>query len=720
MIITSKTFSAFAELVLSSNDLEDKLRAPDPAISDDGLSALAKFRTPELPGRAPGLSLLRPAKSGRSAFPGRSHLGDQRARGFVLHFFANHELLALELMALALLKWPDAPEGFRRGLVQTMIEEQNHMRLYLDRMKDLNVEFGEAPLNAFFWNSMRDLASPMEFAAAMAMTFEQANLDFALHYETLFRSEGDHVTADIMSRVRLEEIGHVKHGVIWFERWRPKCERLFKEWQGSLHWPMTPARAKGLLFDREGRLAAGLPQEFVDELEVHNQSKGRPPRVFWFNPGCEQEIEAGDLSWTPPKAIQALTADYGSLMGLLANKSDIVLVHHMPSVHFLKSLDRLGFDIPEFVLQQDLKTLTARKFTALEPWGWSPASRNFFAPLRPQVLGLDKESDRTPPTAKSSIFSKNIAADLREKMSLNTPATLRPNSMIEAERALDLLRSSSPSDTVVFKAPFSASGRGMIRIKEGGLSPKDSSWISSTIERHGFLLAEPWLDKWIDLSAHIDISKDGAVRFIGFTRFWTDLRGQYRGHVLGRLLDDAGSDVLRLWHSENGWQQTLRDTVTRVGHEAFQMGYYGPLGIDAFIYRSGEGFMLRPLVEINPRWSMGRVALSISSRLGPKRCGLWIHVSANEIKRSGHSNFSALVQALELSHVTEMVTNGLAKIIHQGVFSLNDPASSTQAIALLIVGKDLAECSGILSRAGINDPQLMGFVTEPKLSTPAS
>ena len=64
---------------------------------------------------------------------------DPVERGRVLHFFANHELLALELMAVALLRFPDAPHSFRRGIIETMKEEQKHLNLYIESMNRLGV-----------------------------------------------------------------------------------------------------------------------------------------------------------------------------------------------------------------------------------------------------------------------------------------------------------------------------------------------------------------------------------------------------------------------------------------------------------------------------------------------------------------------------------------------------------------------------------------------------
>src|SRR5690242_15839850 len=126
----------------------------------------------------------------------------------------------MELMALVLLRFPEAPFQFRLGLARIIQEEQSHLRLYLSRMKELGVQFGDLPVSDYFWNAMKGLKSPLEFVVQMSLTFEQANLDFSLFFMNAIKKVGDEKTAAVLDRVFREEIGHVKHGLIWFNRWR--------------------------------------------------------------------------------------------------------------------------------------------------------------------------------------------------------------------------------------------------------------------------------------------------------------------------------------------------------------------------------------------------------------------------------------------------------------------------------------------------------------------
>ena len=90
-------------------------------------------------------------------------------------------------MALALLRFPDAPTAFRIGIGHTLLEERNHMLLYIDRMNELGIEFGDIKVNNFFWNAIKDMKTPTDYCVRMAMTLEQANLDYALHYLNEFK-----------------------------------------------------------------------------------------------------------------------------------------------------------------------------------------------------------------------------------------------------------------------------------------------------------------------------------------------------------------------------------------------------------------------------------------------------------------------------------------------------------------------------------------------------
>lgn len=113
-----------------------------------------RFRTPESPGRP---SMLKVGKA--PPFPVGRQFEDPRSCGHALHYFANHELLALEVMALVLLKFPDAPEAFRQGVSRTMGDEQRHLLLLINQMNALGVEFGELPVNDYFWRVLSNISS---------------------------------------------------------------------------------------------------------------------------------------------------------------------------------------------------------------------------------------------------------------------------------------------------------------------------------------------------------------------------------------------------------------------------------------------------------------------------------------------------------------------------------------------------------------------------------
>jgi len=164
----------FAEQVLFGTTIEAKLSFPREEIIDTmpghGIVTPRQLTRPK--------HLMLRDDGVRAKHPSQAKLVDEKERGKLLHFFGNHELLATELMALALLKFPNAPASFRRGLLETLKDEQMHTRLYMHRMEQCGVEFGELPLNDYFWKSVSSMEDPLDYVTRLSLTFEQANLNY--------------------------------------------------------------------------------------------------------------------------------------------------------------------------------------------------------------------------------------------------------------------------------------------------------------------------------------------------------------------------------------------------------------------------------------------------------------------------------------------------------------------------------------------------------------
>jgi uncharacterized ferritin-like protein (DUF455 family) len=247
--------------IVTTESLEEKL-APGPAgLTDERPGPALRLRRPARP---PGLEIQ---PSTRVKVPPVAGMGDPAQRARILHALANHELQAAELFAWALLAFPEAPAGFRRGLLAILGDEQRHTRMYAASCEALGVRFGELPVTGYFWGKVGSIRSPRDFVCAMSLTFENANLDHTTEYAAAARAAGDEKTAAVIDRVHRDEVEHVRFGWTWLDRFREEGETLWDAFRASLTWPLRPAKARGARFHREGREAAGLDPEFIRRLE---------------------------------------------------------------------------------------------------------------------------------------------------------------------------------------------------------------------------------------------------------------------------------------------------------------------------------------------------------------------------------------------------------------------------------------------------------------------
>lgn len=253
---------AFAERVLQSESISEKLRPlEDPATDNEpGLAC-----RPERPARPPQLQF-----AGRKQAPLMPHANtfpDPAKRALAHHIMANHELQALEVMAFTLVAFPDAPPEFRDGLARIMADEQRHTRMHIERAAVLGMQFGEVPVNGYFWAKALEFTSVLDYLAGLPLTFEGCNLDHTLEFAESFEAAGDSRSAALMRVIHRDEIEHVRFGLDWLRRLKPAEQSDWEAYVSHLHWPLRPEKSKGKTFHREPRLAAGMTEEFLDQLK---------------------------------------------------------------------------------------------------------------------------------------------------------------------------------------------------------------------------------------------------------------------------------------------------------------------------------------------------------------------------------------------------------------------------------------------------------------------
>jgi uncharacterized ferritin-like protein (DUF455 family) len=250
--------------ILGADSIEEKLLDP-PILTDHHPGPPIFWKEPSRP---PGMEFKR--HTHKEKLPAFHEHRDNDKRAVCLHRFAGHELLAVEIMAYALLAFPEAPKHFRRGVANTLQEEQGHVQLYIQRMKEMGLEFGAMPLYRHFWSHVPFLTSPLRYISVMSLTFEMANLDFAPIYGKSFARCGDEKSAALMYKILEDEIGHVSFGWNWLRKMKSGALSEWDAWQENIPPIMTPKRARGFVLFEENRKLAGVDDTWIENLKKYS------------------------------------------------------------------------------------------------------------------------------------------------------------------------------------------------------------------------------------------------------------------------------------------------------------------------------------------------------------------------------------------------------------------------------------------------------------------
>ncbi|MCP5068574.1 MAG: ferritin-like domain-containing protein [bacterium] len=625
----------FARNVLLGDSLEAKLSVPS-GFTDEGPEH--SLVLPAFPAREETICFDRQSRG--PAFPSRDALQGASERGIAMHVFAHHELMALELMALALLKLTDAPMEFRLGIARTMLEEQDHFRAYRTRAEALGVGFGELPLSGFFWNALHGIASPIDYVTQISMTFEQANLDFAEFYAARFDEVGDDACARVMRKVYDDEVGHVAYGLEWFERMRSDRGSTWEAYRRALPSRLSPSWAKGIGFCERGRRAAGLDEEFIREVRLFSRSKGRPPRVYISNPQLEHLPSLAGEAYATPGELAQVGVDLAPSLVFHANRSDIVVCER-PDLGWLERLRRLEVGLPEFVAPEALASdLLARGHVwSLDPCCESAKTRR----LREQV------GDRL-------MHHPAVGADAIE------PWRQALVERVEAEEAQTAVPADSDSSRGSVSTVLRMSVSGHTERKRGAHSIVRRI-ANSAGGFGGYLLERPLAGLDADL-----------------------VRGLHRaaGHppMFARL---------------QGYAQSAHEDLRA-------LGYRGAFVLHFLLRTGPGGEVRAELSELQTGVHMDATAAALAKIVHRKRVGLWLHIETERMRTAGFESSAALMAHLDKVLPVETAKTPGTIRLKRGALPTCSPLRAVHRFTVLLVAESLeavaASLPGDLARIG--------------------
>lgn len=656
-----QTAQQFCQRVLCGGELADKLLSPR---GPDGKLLPFVPDLPSLPSLPPGGSPARAGvlqiREGATALPRLSQLTDPVARAQCLERFAHHELQAIELYAWMLLAYPELPLGLRRALLLTLEEEQTHLQLYIDRMRDFDWYLGASPLTDYLWQHHQGIArSPepgLSFLCAMGLTFEQANLDFALLFRDGFRRAGDEQSALLMQRIHDDEIRHVRIANNWLRKLKRPAHTDVQTYVESVPFPLSAARAKGRRFIVASRQQAGLSDGMIALVRA-----ARPPYVpagqsrGTLEDGPEEAVSSSQSPSALPDKRAAGLGRAGAVLWLLPNLGAEER-RPMPvgARGFLRGL--LGawstlFDASggePMLLPPGEPAAQAHFRSALAAQGAGPAlpvlatyaSGGMLAWLNTQEAAAQaQELGRTlvgpSPQIVEVVHDKAFAHQQSLRLGLvpdciSTLITVlsaedlqRPAALLHLNERLAIWPDWARA-RFTLKPRHGTSGRGRL-MGEQSLPDTEATHASlrALAERGGCLL-EPWLSRIADRSVQLFVPpglagvREGRVVDLGLTD--VQVLGSTTQIVTpsGQILGNRGlftADGQLLSGALPDEEAALQAAAHKLGQAAATAGYYGIAGVDAFSFVDHQGQpALRSVVELNARFTTGTVALGLCKR----------------------------------------------------------------------------------------------------------
>jgi uncharacterized ferritin-like protein (DUF455 family) len=148
----------------------------------------------------------------------RRRIGTSAGMVALLHAVAHIEFNAINLALDAVYRFQDMPAAYYADWLRIACEECYHFTLVRHRLHKMDTEYGDLPAHEGLWEvakySANDILTRM---ALVPRVLEARGLDVTPGIVKRVLRVGETATADILSIILRDEIGHVAAGSRWFQ-----------------------------------------------------------------------------------------------------------------------------------------------------------------------------------------------------------------------------------------------------------------------------------------------------------------------------------------------------------------------------------------------------------------------------------------------------------------------------------------------------------------------
>jgi uncharacterized ferritin-like protein (DUF455 family) len=186
------------------------------------------------------------------------------------HAIAHVEFVAIYLAWDMLYRFRGMPEAFYQDWLRVADEEAQHFELIRIHLQAMGVEYGDLPAHGGLWDHAKETADDLLGRLAMVpRCMEARGLDVTPALIEKFNSLGDTASVTLLTRILIDEVGHVERGSYWF---KTVCQQQGVDPEATYQQLITQyyigGKPKGP-FNREMRIIAGFSNAELDWLESH-------------------------------------------------------------------------------------------------------------------------------------------------------------------------------------------------------------------------------------------------------------------------------------------------------------------------------------------------------------------------------------------------------------------------------------------------------------------